>query len=51
MAKSYVKKGTQGSNQIKNLEFIGLETGRKPPQALDIEEAVLGALLLEPNSF
>ena len=50
MAKSYVKKGTQGSNQIKNLEFIGLETGRKPPQALDIEEAVLGALLLEPNS-
>ena len=50
MAKGYVKKGAQGSNQIKNLELIGLETGRKPPQALDIEEAVLGALLLEPNS-
>ena len=24
--------------------------GRKPPQAIDIEEAVLGALLLEPNA-
>ena len=29
---------------------MGLESGRKPPQAVDIEEAVLGSLLLEPNS-
>ncbi len=50
MAKTYGKRGQQGSNQIKNLEIIGLESGKKPPQAIDIEEAVLGALLLEPNS-
>ncbi len=50
MAKGVRKKGPDGSNQIKNLESIGLELGMKPPQAVDIEEAVLGALLLEPNS-
>ena len=50
MAKTSGKRGTGGSNQIKNLEFMGLESGRKPPQAIDIEEAVLGSLLLEPNS-
>ena len=50
MAKTSGKRGTGGSNQIKNLEFMGLESGRKPPQAVDIEEAVLGSLLLEPNS-
>lgn len=33
-----------------NISAIGDEMGGfKPPQALDIEEAVLGALLLEPN--
>ena len=31
--------------------MIGLESGRKPPQAPDIEEAVLGALLLEPEAI
>ncbi len=50
MAKTSGKRGPGGSNQIKNLEFMGLESGRKPPQAIDIEEAVLGSLLLEPNS-
>lgn len=50
MAKTSGKKRTGGSNQIKNLEYMGLEAGRRPPQAVDIEEAVLGALLLEPNS-
>ncbi|MBR5856591.1 MAG: replicative DNA helicase [Bacteroidales bacterium] len=50
MAKTSGRKGTGGSNQIKNLEYVGLESGRKPPQAVDIEEAVLGSLLLEPNS-
>lgn len=32
-----------------NLDTLGLEMGNKPPQALDVEEAVLGALLIEPN--
>jgi len=32
-----------------NLDILGLEMGNKPPQALDVEEAVLGALLVEPN--
>lgn len=32
-----------------NLDSIGLEMGNKPPQALDVEEAVLGAMLLEPT--
>lgn len=32
-----------------NLENIGLEIGNKPPQALDVEEAVLGAMLLEAS--
>ncbi|MDY5024739.1 MAG: replicative DNA helicase [Candidatus Egerieousia sp.] len=31
--------------------MIGLESGKKPPQATEIEEAVLGALLLEPNAI
>ncbi|MCI6917670.1 replicative DNA helicase [bacterium] len=33
------------------MEIIGLESGKKPPQATEIEEAVLGALLLEPNAI
>ncbi|MBO6169362.1 MAG: replicative DNA helicase [Bacteroidales bacterium] len=32
-----------------NLDAIGLEMGNKPPQALDVEEAVLGAMLLEQS--
>lgn len=32
-----------------NLDNIGLEMGNKPPQALDVEEAVLGAMLIEPS--
>ncbi len=32
-----------------NLDTIGLEMGNKPPQAPDVEEAVLGAMLLEPS--
>lgn len=34
----------------KKIDNIGLDIGKVPPQALDIEEAVLGALLLEPNA-
>ena len=32
-----------------NLETLSLEMGNRPPQALDFEEAVLGALLIEPS--
>jgi replicative DNA helicase len=31
-----------------NIDTLGLEIGNKPPQALEAEEAVLGAMLLEP---
>lgn len=50
MAKSVSTRGKKNSSQISNVEAVGLESGKKPPQAVDIEEAVLGALLLEPNS-
>ena len=45
-------KGTKRSSGTKdsNLDVLGLEMGKKPPQALDIEEAVLGALMLEPDA-
>lgn len=35
--------------QAVNLDSVGLELGNKPPQALDLEEAVLGAMLVEPS--
>ena len=34
-------------NETVNFENLGQEMGNKPPQALDVEEAVLGAMLLE----
>jgi len=33
-----------------NIDLLGLDMGKKPPQALDIEEAVLGALMLEASA-
>ena len=36
-------------DQTVNLETLGMEIGNKPPQAPDVEEAVLGAMLLEPS--
>jgi len=33
-----------------NIDSLGQEMGNKPPQALDVEEAVLGSMLLEPSS-
>ena len=38
----------KNSRKKENLDSIGLEMGNKPPQALDVEEAVLGAMLVEP---
>lgn len=42
------KRSSKNAAQTVNLDTIGLEMGNKPPQALDVEEAVLGALLIEP---
>ena len=42
------RSGSRRKEQQADLETIGLEMGNKPPQALDVEEAVLGAMLLEP---
>ena len=41
--------GAPRKKQTADLDKIGLEIGNKPPQALDVEEAVLGAMLLEPE--
>ena len=43
------KRNTRRKSQDVDLDMLGLEMGNKPPQALDFEEAVLGALLVEPN--
>ncbi len=43
------KKSKSKGGQDVNLDTLGLEMGNKPPQAPDFEEAVLGALLIEPN--
>ena len=49
MAEEGKRKSVRKKNQTVNLDTLGLEMGNKPPQALDVEEAVLGALLIEPN--
>ena len=43
------KRNPRRKSQDVNLDALGLEMGNKPPQALDFEEAVLGALLIEPS--
>ena len=42
------RRGKKSDNSV-NLDTLGLEMGNKPPQALDVEEAVLGAMLVEPS--
>jgi len=49
MADDERKKPVRRRNTTVNLDTLGLEMGNRPPQALDVEEAVLGALLIEPN--
>ena len=44
MAEQRTRKKAQAS-----IDTLGLEIGNKPPQALEAEEAVLGAMLLEPS--
>ena len=43
------EKRNKATAKKENLESLGLEMGNKPPQALDVEEAVLGAMLIEPS--
>lgn len=47
MAETNNRKGTRKPREV--VSDIGREMGRIPPQALDVEEAVLGSMLLEPN--
>ena len=49
MAGESKKKPVRKKDTTVNLDTLGLEVGNRPPQALDVEEAVLGALLIEPN--
>ena len=42
------RKNVRKKGQEIDLDTLGLEMGNKPPQALDVEEAVLGAMLVEP---
>ena len=35
----------------KNLSVEGAQLGKLPPQAIDLEEAVLGALMLEKDAL
>ncbi len=49
MPASPKKPAVSRKEQAVNLEALGLEMGTKPPQALDVEEAVLGAMLIEPS--
>jgi len=41
----------QNSPIMDNTRVIGVETGKLPPQAVDIEEAVLGAVMLEKDAI
>ena len=49
MAEQTTRKSVRNRKENVNLDTLGLEMGNKPPQALDVEEAVLGALLIEPT--
>ncbi|MCL2727719.1 MAG: replicative DNA helicase [Bacteroidales bacterium] len=49
MAKT-VRNDKNKAKKETNIDLLGLDMGKKPPQAIDIEEAVLGALMLESNA-
>ena len=42
---------TGARNTTKSIDAINLEFGKMPPQAVDIEEAVLGAIMLEKDAI
>lgn len=39
-----------GLKKVASPAVINLQQGKIPPQALDLEEAVLGAMLIDPKS-
>ena len=46
------RKNTRGNNKINTtIEQINAQYGKLPPQAVDVEEAVLGALMLERDAY
>ena len=46
------EKGTKKVTKVKaNIKETGLSLGKVPPQAFDLEEAVLGALMLEKDAL
>ncbi|RKD92785.1 replicative DNA helicase [Mangrovibacterium diazotrophicum] len=46
------RKNTRGNNNISaTIEQINAQYGKLPPQAIDVEEAVLGALMLERDAY
>jgi replicative DNA helicase len=49
MAEKNIKSGQRAVKAKQSSELIG-DIGRVPPQAIDIEEAVLGAMLLDNNA-
>lgn len=38
------------ASRVQRIKLAGMDIGRIPPQALDLEEAVLGAMMLDNNS-
>ena len=51
MTKQNSRKTKESSPIMDNTRIIGVEAGKLPPQAVDIEEAVLGAVMLEKNAI
>ncbi len=48
---SFSKNKKYFNNQYQKNSLVTLETGKIPPQAIDVEEAVLGALMLEKGAL
>ncbi|MCC5918395.1 MAG: replicative DNA helicase [Cryomorphaceae bacterium] len=47
----YAEKQPRKIEKSKNAQVIGLSEGRVPPQAVDMEEAVIGGLLIDRNAI
>ncbi len=50
MAKTATTSTTRKKKE-NNVQLIGMDIGKKPPQVIDLEEAVLGALMLEKEAI
>ena len=51
MAKTTGRQSKGSAPIMDNIRVIGVEAGKLPPQAIDIEEAVLGAVMLEKDAI